>query len=72
MQIPRHIPEIQNWFNTLNKRFEQNKTNNLEYVLRGESVKTTTLEFQQPVSPVGPGDPKVVDWAPQDPKWCSF
>lgn len=75
MKIPRHVPDRQNMTNmTLQQDSEGKRKNVLKsvLVLHGESIETTGLEFEQPVSPVRPGDPKVMDGASEDPKWGSI
>ncbi len=72
MKIPRHVPDRRNMTNMTLQEDSEGKRNKSVVVLRGESIETTGLEFEQPVSPVRPGDPKVMDGASEDPKWGSI
>lgn len=40
--------------------------------LRSESVETTSLHLHQPVPPVGPGHPEIVDGSPDDAEGLSL
>ncbi len=72
MKIPRHVPDRRNMTNMTLQEDSEGKRKKSVVVLRGESIETTGLEFEQPVSPVRPGDPKVMDGASEDPKWGSI